>query len=263
MEQNSFDQNIKNKLKNRTIKPSDNAWNLLSDKLEAQENKKSYKAYWWLGIAASIVGILFFTIKGFDTNPAENNMPIIVDSHVEEKVDNQDIIKVETLEIVNPVIDDKMQLNALESQPIAEVKKESINQSETNKILIVKSATNINKSLVEVDENSISTSNEVKTVEPSTVSFEEQKIQEVIAQIMGLENDNETVTDAEIEQLLEHAEKQIKLKRLYDESTSTVDANSLLQSVEDDLEQSFREKVLKALQSNYETIRVAVSERND
>ena len=176
MEQNSFDQNIKNKLKNRTIKPSENAWNVLSDKLEAQESQKSYKAYWWLGIAASIVGILFFVIRGIDTNSVENNMPIIVDSQVEEKVDNQDIIKVETPEIVNPVIDDKMQLNALESQPIAEVKKESIKQTETNEILIIVSTTTMNESLAEVDKKPTSESHEIKTVEPNTVSFEEQKI---------------------------------------------------------------------------------------
>ena len=36
MEQNSFDQNIKNRLKNRAIKPSENAWNVLADNLEAQ-----------------------------------------------------------------------------------------------------------------------------------------------------------------------------------------------------------------------------------
>ena len=50
---------------------------------------------------------------------------------------------------------------------------------------------------------------------------------------------------------------------MYDESTKTVDATSLLESVEDDLEQSFREKVLNALQSSYETVRVAVTERNE
>ena len=46
-------------------------------------------------------------------------------------------------------------------------------------------------------------------------------------------------------------------------NTRTVDANALLQDVEEDLQQSFRSKVFEALQSGYESVITAVAERNN
>jgi len=262
MASNNFDQNIKSKLKNRTIKPSDSAWNRLSNKLDAQENQKSYKAYWRIGIAASIVGILFFTIRNFETNSVENNTPIIVDSQTNEKNDNQNSAEVKTPEIINPVIDKKVAIEESgKQQHIADVKKETIIQPKQNKASIKEESSN---EALAVVENTLSLkTQEPNSVVPNTISFKEQKIQEVVTQIQELENKSEAFTEAEIDQLLAQAENQIKIKRLYSESTRTVDANSLLEEVEADLELSFRNKVLKALKSSYENVKVAVTERNE
>ena len=53
------------------------------------------------------------------------------------------------------------------------------------------------------------------------------------------------------------------MQKLYNEATNKVDANALLQSVEDDLEQSFRAKVFDAIKSGYESVKTAVAERNN
>ena len=47
------------------------------------------------------------------------------------------------------------------------------------------------------------------------------------------------------------------------EGMKTVDANALLQDVESDLQQSFRNKIFEALKNSYETIKTAVAERNN
>jgi replicative DNA helicase len=78
-----------------------------------------------------------------------------------------------------------------------------------------------------------------------------------------LETENGIVTDAEIDNLLKQAEREILREHLYNETTRIVDANALLQDVEDDLEQSFRTKVFEGLKSSYKTVLTAVTERNN
>ena len=78
-----------------------------------------------------------------------------------------------------------------------------------------------------------------------------------------MQEEQEVVTDAEIDALLKAAHKEIELKNLYNEATNKVDANALLQSVEDDLERSFRTRVFEMLQSGYRELKTAVAERNN
>ena len=75
--------------------------------------------------------------------------------------------------------------------------------------------------------------------------------------------ENGTVTDAEIEDLLKQAERDILRDRIYNETTRTVDADALLQDVEDDLEQSFRSKVFEGLKSSFKTVKTAVADRKN
>ena len=53
-----FEEQLKEKLEKRTIQPSPEAWKKLSVRLDDQGNNKNHRGYWWLGIAASITGII-------------------------------------------------------------------------------------------------------------------------------------------------------------------------------------------------------------
>ena len=99
--------------------------------------------------------------------------------------------------------------------------------------------------------------------EVEVLSFEDQKVKDVVAQIHQLQKDKKEVTAEEIDALLEAAQKEITMQKLYNEATNKVDANALLQSVENDLEQSFRAKVFEAIKSGYESVKTAVAERNN
>ena len=94
------------------------------------------------------------------------------------------------------------------------------------------------------------------------ISFEEQKVNEVVAQVQLLQQRNNNVSNAQIEALLEEAQQEIKQQRLFREGTFKVDATALLQEVEFELERNFREKVFDALGKGFEKIRTAVAERN-
>src|SRR5690606_39027733 len=89
------------------------------------------------------------------------------------------------------------------------------------------------------------------------LTFEEQKIQEVVSEIQQLKENNSNVSNSEIDALLLEAQKEINLNKLYN-NKGLVDATMLLQEVEADLDQSFRSKVFEALKDSYGTVKSAV-----
>jgi len=255
MAPDNFDKHIKNKVEDRAIKPSDEAWNKLSQKLDTVENKTSNRSFWWLGIAAGIVGILFFTFQHFNNNTIKKTTPTVVETQKDEEIKN---IKKENQTIYNEVANEDVK-----NQPIVNTKREIVKQPKETMVSQKEPSITVNESVVETKSNPESQYEDIHAVEPNTLSFEDQKVQEVVAQIRELKSNNDSVIESEIDKLLQKAEKQIELKRLYNENTKTVDANSLLEEVEADLERSFRDKVLEALMSSYETVKTAVAQRND
>jgi molecular chaperone DnaK (HSP70) len=262
MAADNFDNNIKNKLENRTIKPTEEAWNKLSEQLDIIDRNKSNTKIWWLGIAASIVGVLFFFLRNTE-NSLENNTPIVVETQQEVKTKNTDD--------ASPSIDKNNVVKELEkSQPVVSTKSEKTPEIKETKSQPIQSSivpedkdTNIDQVVADVAQEPKLESEESIQIEPNNMSFEDQKIQEVVAQIKDLQNQDKDITEEEIDQLLLLAENQIKQKRLSDQSTNTIDANSLLQDVEQELDRSFRDKVLETLKSSYESVKLAVIERND
>ena len=95
------------------------------------------------------------------------------------------------------------------------------------------------------------------------LTFEEQKIKDVVAKVHTLKSENKTITNADIDALLIEAQKEIALNRLYNETNGTVDASALLQDVENELDQSFRSKVFEAIKASYNTVKTTVAQRND
>ena len=259
-----FDKNIKNKLEKRSIQPSDNAWNTFANKLNEEENKVNNKGFWWLGIAASVIGILFITDFYFNNNTTNNVVPIVVetqDNIIEEK---QNQIPSEYIQADDTVIIEETVTSSETSKNQADNSKtEIVNPQKTNSLVSIHSESIIDKAIVQIEDETPLESQTINKMRAENRTFEEQKIQEVIAKIQGLEDNNSTITEAEIDKLLEQAEKQIRLKKLNNETTKTVDANALLEGVETDLEQSFRDKVFKALKTSYTSVKTAVVQRNE
>ncbi|WP_100614331.1 hypothetical protein [Confluentibacter citreus] len=235
MAPNKFEQHIKDKLTNRTLQPSPDAWNTLSKRLDHQTETRKNKPYWWLGLAASIVGVLLVTTLFNNRDADIESNPIIVDNPqpikdvLQENVEPQDLIK--------------------KKKPIIT---EQINKKE---VLIVNNTDNQTTAL---------TKETVKSAELAVkeLTFEEQKIQDVAAQIQLLKDNKGDVSDSEIDALLLKAQKEINLNQLYS-NKGLVDAKSLLQDVEADIDQSFRSKVFEALKDSFGTVKSAVANRNN
>ena len=249
-----FEENIKDKLDKRKLKPSPEAWNKLSARMDSSQEKRTSKNFWWLGLAASIVGILFVV-----TQFIFDKLDII---NVPEIVDTPEIIKNEKgVEVVSQE-DNVVEFNEKEVLVNSQIKeKESFeNKTEVNQLTFkennVIAQNNLEPQIVE-DDTALS------SIVLKEITFEEQKIQDVVAQVQALTEDNKEVTNETIDALLFEAQREINLKQLINKKTGMVDADLLLQDVEAEVDQSFRSKVFEALRNSYNSVKTAVANRNE
>lgn len=235
MEPNKLEKYIKENLEERTLTPSPGAWDRLSNRLDAKPHTKqrSLGVNAWLGIAACIVGVVLLAI-GFgnkDINLETN--PVIVNNP--QPINVEKSIELETIEL------DKSK---------APIIKEPANVDQIFEIAL----TNID----EIEDTSAESISEM----PNELTFEEQKIQEVVAEIQLLKESNSNVSDSEIDALLLKAQQEIHLNKLYN-NKGVVDAALLLQDVEAELDQSFRSKVFEAIKDGFGTVKSAIANRNN
>ena len=246
-----FEENIKDKLEKRTIEPSNLAWNKLSDKLDAQEGKSNTKKVWWLGIAASLVGVFLVTTLFFSKDETETITPILVETPIKETIEPEKTLPENNSIIENDVSSQKEVSRLQEKSIIKTVKKKEKRKTfaKTNESFVPKT---------EIVANNVLEEEVILKEDLNNVNNEE-----IVAQIPELKKDKGLVSDAEIESLLLGAQKDLVENKIKTESTKTVDANSLLMAVETDLEKSFRDKVFNTLISGYNTVKTAVVQRND
>ena len=102
MKANNLDNNIKNKLENRTFKPSESAWERLSMQLDEQPVEKKKGWFFYIGIAASIlllvsIGIQLFSDKEEKLTPKKIIVDTPIDTNtIDNKIDKMLIVKDKT-----------------------------------------------------------------------------------------------------------------------------------------------------------------------
>ncbi|MCF6296076.1 MAG: hypothetical protein L3J25_10365 [Flavobacteriaceae bacterium] len=249
-----FEDFLKEKLEQRKLQPSTNAWEKLQSKLDTNQTKKNNKPFWWLGIAASFIGILIVTSVFFnnetDTTIVDTEEAIITIENETPKIFNDvEQVAVEEPQVENPLINTKVQ--KVDINPVL--------QKQENQLI----NRNVNEAVVQTETKANENQINKKESIDKALTFEDLKLQEVVAQVQALKKANNVVSDAEINALLDQAQKEIALHKLYNESTKKVDANALLQGVEADLEQSFRVRAFKAIKSGYNYVKTTVAERNN
>ncbi len=255
-----FEEDIREKLEKRTIEPSANAWDKLSRQLEAEDKKQNRKGYWWLGVAASVIGILF-VMNGYFNYGETNGTTTVVNTEdvakpEENKVElnsvnqerNESLVKIETsIDVENKEEKEKLNEKGVDVQYLAKVNTEGKEGRRRNEI------TEEMEDKVEEDaiSNELVANNEKQN---------NNKIETVLIEVA--ENKN-TVTDSDIDALLKRAEQSMATKGSRVTSKENLDYNDLLNEVEDDLEESFRDKLLKTVKDGYRSVKSYVAERND
>lgn len=223
MELNNLENEIKNKLGQREINPSVNSWDRLDAMLSVTEEKKSKRSYSWLYIAASCIGFLFIGTVFF--------------SQTEEIIDIKN----------NKVVYGLPKLNK------QNVEKKAIEISEK------KEDRSIVKILEEHPDEKISP--ELKLIKTAKKGINQNQIAEQL--IINQKTEPLLPTKKELISVDEQLSSVVQNSRKENPNGSIkVDANSLLSQVDGELELSFREKVIQAVDKNYKTVKVALANRN-
>ncbi|MFV8344833.1 hypothetical protein [Flavobacterium sp. ZB4P13] len=228
MEPNKLETQFKEQLNSREIKPSEMAWSKLDAMLTVAEKPKA--KFPWLFIAASFVGFLligtvYFSQKGNTIENQENE--VVIQNSVTPKT------------TVVPDISIKLKTEDEKGLVANAVPKST---SGTNKTPVLKE-----KPIVV---NNNSNQNQVAEVSISNQKTEQKLIK---SQISGVT----------VDELLAVAGNPSKKENQSNQKLVVhVNANNLLSEVDGELELSFREKVINKVSKNYQTVKVALTNRN-
>ncbi|WP_299227010.1 hypothetical protein [uncultured Psychroserpens sp.] len=254
-----FEDKLKERLEKRNLQPTPTAWDQLSNRLDTHERSSNKMYFWWLGIAASFIGILFISIQFFGNSDIEKDSQHIVNTELYNETSNEIITESNVKETIEESNSNEMNSH----KPFKTIIKSPTTVAERIESVETKSNPTHNQKIILNQNQVIASTNEMEKATAITLSPEDTKVLEVVTQINKLQANGNVVTDEEIDMLLKQAEKEILKQRLHNKATRTVDANVLLQDVEADLDQSFRTKVFEALKASYGTVKTAVAERNN
>ena len=222
MEQDNFNKNIQEKFNFRTIEPSETAWNKLDAMLTLAEEKKQPKIFFWLSIAATFI---LFTGVGyvfFQQNEKTKLMPS-TEEIVTSKTNSETETHKQNTEVSNVSSENELANNATISTT-----------SESKKSTTIYTAQKENSKL-EVYETAL-LKQEVVTVNEIKKEGIKQEIKEPTY--------NYTTAEA----LLAEAQEQKKPSNISSfKSTLRVNPKELLQTVESELDQTFKEKTITKL----------------
>ncbi|MGB3775627.1 MAG: hypothetical protein WA951_10250 [Leeuwenhoekiella sp.] len=252
-----FEEQLKEKMAERTIEPSSRSWEMISGKLDSEPKKNNTKLRYWVGIAASFIGVLIVCGSLF-FNTETNDSPTIVDTHndlkilPEEKQQNKNLLKVNENE--SEIVENSHENSEIENG-------EPQKPTQFNTV---------------IDSEKIESQSPVETlaaieVEPEEIEYSkkefdqtiDQEVDRLLAQVDSIKSNNSTVTDSQIESLLAQARENIIQNKIVENQDDNLSATALLQEVEQDLDRSFRDKVFDALKEGLVRAREAVATRNN
>ena len=235
MEPNNCEKEIKKKLNNRTIQPTDAAWDRLDAMLSVTEKKKVKPTRIWMYAAAGFVGILLTASLFFKV--AQNP---------------------ETVPVVNDNVD------GIVITPSATLGADSIT---IGNILDNNKASAVKPDVMVAQQPVANTQNEVKKKTESKIKTRHINTQPGVMvnntsdlAVSGTTLSVPLTPDMEAEKLLEETLLSVKLPK--EKPTVKVNANSLLNEVEDQLDNNYRSKTWQTITEKYNAVKTSVVNRN-
>ncbi len=223
MEQHKLERQFREQLNSREIKPSEMAWEKLDAMLSVAQKPKA--KFPWLYVAASFVG--FILIAMFYFSPKENTI---------ENQKNGVVIQHSVAPKANVIPSDKINFKIEKKGSADNVVQQLVLKKDNLSVLKNDSLTNKNKF------------NQNQVTELSIIN--QKKEQESISNI----------NEKSVDEML--AAVKVTLKSDISKKALKVNSNVLLSQVDEELELSFREKVIEKANKNYQTVKVALGNRN-
>ena len=229
MEPNKLENSFREQLNKREIQPSEMSWDRLDAMLSVTENKKPKKRT-WMYIAASflgfiLIGSLFF--KQSETEIKTNDAVVVQENKTPSEIEE----------------------NTIQNQ-VQEVSSSTINTLQSNQNAI---ATNqkTSKKVIKITEKEKSNPEKINPIFVEESIAQKQKVKQ-----------NRYI---ESESLLAEAETKLQsesIKSSVAKAGVKVNSKNLLKSVEGELDDTFREKVVRSIGKNYESVKSSLATRN-
>ncbi len=240
---NKLEHQIKEKLNSREIKPTEMAWDRLDAMLSVAEEKKtkrfSFLSFQFIGIAASI--LVFISLGLFFLNQEKTSIS------TDDTIVTKEILKDSVFNKTHP-IEEKVNNNIgtiQEKQQLVQSTSQKHQTEKTNQLIINQ-----------------------KTIVNPIINYEKEiefQATEIIAQknIPKITNQEKIIilkpVVVNVDDLLSAVDRTNKTVK---KPSITVNPNSLLSQVDGELNQTFREKVIKKINKNYREVKVALATRN-
>lgn len=237
MEQPKLETEFKRQLNQREINPTAAAWDRLDAMLTVAEEKKPPRNYQWLYVAAGIIGFVFigfvFLSQTQEVSDVRKSEVVLQqnDTINPKQSTTPNKVNITTPALPKPVL----------ATQVAQFKSPSTDRH------AVKSLPNLD---LKRQQKQIA-ENETNPQQPLAVPNNQKS-----GLLNLLKSDQIVAEEPPIPMVT-----QPKIQNL--KSNITVNASSLLSQVDGELELSFREKIIKTVNKNYKSVKVALANRNN
>jgi hypothetical protein len=248
MEPNKLEQEFRDKLEQRTIEPSKMAWDRLDAMLSVGEGKKEKKPNRsWMYMAASFV--VFATIGAFFLTNEKENSGNGTGSNSTPIVNRENTVKPAQQEGSNDTIP---------PAPLVKPSIETLSAPKMQQTAVAAIQTKATSAGKTVNKQNISPrQNQTLNDKQGTNIFPPANNEGVaVVNHEGFKED--VINSFEADQLLATSAGNAKKKK----SLIKVDANSLLSSVEGELNESFRDRAMEGVIKNFNAVKTSVANRN-
>ena len=263
-----LEDNFKEKLEGRRIAPTASAWDRIEGKLETEQGKKKNGMVFWLAIAASFIAGVFLTaiIFGGDSDGIENQIvqtpETINNSFEKEDATSIDFSDAQDIQIVDA---SKVDAAAEEEKDEVTLSRKRDAQQKTN--TATRSYRNNYKPTTAVSSNknnAVTTVNKNNTRIVSDDSLNNVYVPQEKNDVAVVDASDFSVTDDEVDMLLENAQTKIKRQKIYEAQTPVVNANELLLDVEAAIDpDSFKDRMFRTLKKEFNRAVEAVANKDN
>lgn len=223
MEPNNIENQIREKLNQREILPSANAWDRLDAMLSVEEQKPK-RNFKWISIAAIFVG---FTLIGIFMMNKESSTDNVIPS-------NSIVLENETKIIQKEVTPEK---------------ENTFTQVKENKAVVHQPTKKIEKTTAEINPKK------------DFLLENQSKKEEAIAENQPKESTVKYINANSLLAEIETGEK-IEIPNISKKPSVKVDANVLLSTAENEVNETFREKAIQSFNKNYQSVKSTLANRN-
>ena len=244
-----FEKELKKQLRSREARPSEDAWERIADRLDAEGPGRGLNPRWLTGLVAASIAILaalVFFWERPETHPATDQ---VVETPGKQGTVLESEKKNKPSDLV-PESDREGIATTFEGEKPESSDSLAVSEPEVFQAAKEDGATASLEGLSPLEDGG------------RNVELIAADLDTIHAGLVAMESAEAVDSDAQIDSLLREAQQAIA-GRDAPEKQPSVDPLLLLSEVEDELDQTFREQILEKLKTEYTRIRSSVADRNN